>query len=317
MPECVVFEPAHLLPTAWQPFLAAGPVRLFNPGLLADGDGWLLAFRVVAADGLRRIGLCRLDRALRPIPGSALPLSDSLRIRPDRSYVDQVRAWFADPRLYRLGDRVFIYWNSGWHEPRNAQFLQELDPTTLRPIGVARELLLRGPRQPLEKNWTLFGTGPFFAVYSPAPHRVLSCSLDGGDDIEFAEVASTPWRHDQLRGGAPAQFCAGTYWSFCHTIENEPAGYRYAARVYRFAATAPFAPTHEPAGELDLGWREGNHRLHPSLNPAIDQVIYPCGAAHSGDRWLVSFGINDERCAVAVLRDDEVAGATRPLGGAA
>jgi hypothetical protein len=293
-------------------------VRLFNPGLLADGDGWLFAFRVVAADSLRRIALARLDRQLRPIAGSAIALSDSFRLPPGRDYPAQVRVWFADPRLYRLGGRLFVYWNSGWHEPQNAQFLHELDPATLRPVGVAREMLLRGaPRRPLEKNWMLFGEGSFHATYSPAPHRVLAFTLEGDGDIAFSDTATTAWDSPSLRGGAPPQHHAGSYWSFCHTIETELAGYRYAARVYRFAATAPFAPTHEPAGELDLGWRDGNRRLHPSLNPAIDQVIYPCGAAHAGDCWLVSLGINDERCAIAKLSDGEVARALRPIGGAA
>ena len=43
---------------------------------------------------------------------------------------------FADPRLYRLAGRLFVYWNSGWHEPQNHQFLQELDPVSLRPVGI-------------------------------------------------------------------------------------------------------------------------------------------------------------------------------------
>lgn len=313
MADCILFQPEELLPNTWRHFLTSGPVRVFNPGLLRDGDGWLFAFRVVAIDGLRRIGICRLNAALRPIAGSAVALTDLVRMSPQGSYPEQAHTWFADPRLYRLAGRLFVYWNSGWHEPHNCQFIQELDSATLRPVGEPRELRLRGERQPLEKNWTLFGEGPFFAVYAPMPHRVLSFSPAGEGDIELADIASTDWEGGRLRGSAPPQLVDGRYWSFCHTIESSPEGHRYAAAVYRFATVAPFAPTDAPAGSLALGNPFGERRLHAKLNPAVGEVLYPCGAAHDGTRWLVSHGINDEHCAISILSNDEVARALRPL----
>jgi len=314
MPDCIVFTPEELLPDAWRHFLTAGPVRVFNPALIRDADGWLFAFRVVATDELRRIAVVRLDRTLTAVAGSGVALTDLVRFAPNGEYPTQALEWFADPRLYRFGARLFIYWNSGWHEPRNCQFLQELDPKNLHPIGCPRELILRGQRQPLEKNWTLFGDGPFYAVYSPAPHRVLGFSLTGEGDIEFADISVTPTDNAGLRGGAPPQLADGHYWSFCHTIESAADGYRYAAAVYRFAATAPFAPTDTSAGVLALGNPFGGKRLHPKLNPAVGEVLYPCGAAHDAGRWLVSHGINDEHCAISLLSAAEVRGALRPLG---
>jgi hypothetical protein len=316
MPECIVFKPEELLPVAWRGFLAAGPVRMFNPALLRDGGNWIFAFRVVAMDGLRRLAVCRLDGALRPVVGSSVALTDLIQIPRERGYPEQALLWFADPRLYRLGGRLFIYWNSGWHEPHNCQFLHELRAADFRPVGVPREMKLAGARQPLEKNWTLFGTDPFYAIYSPTPHRVLSFSLSGDGDIEFAECASVPWADDGLRGGAPPQLVDGRYWSFCHMIENAPDGYRYTAAVYRFAAAPPFAPTDAPTGTLALGNPFGGRRLHAKLNPAVGEVIYPCGAAHEDGRWLVSHGINDEHCAISILSEADVARALRPVRGA-
>ena len=138
----VIFRAAELLPESWRHLVRDGPVRTFNPGLLRDGEGWLFAYRIVAADGRRRIGICRLDPRLRIIEGSARALTDQVTFRPQANYSEIARQWFADPRLYRFSGRLFVYWNSGWHEPRNHQFLQELDPTTLRPVGHAREMLL-------------------------------------------------------------------------------------------------------------------------------------------------------------------------------
>lgn len=324
--EGVVYTPRDLLPDEWKTVAADGPVRMFNPGLLADGDTWLFAYRVVAHDGLRRIALCRLDRSLRVISGSQRPLSDGFRLRKETAYPEIVRNWFADPRLYRFGERVFVYWNSGWHEPRNYQFLHELDPVTLQPIGTARELLLAsGERQKLEKNWTLFQdeAGGLRAVYSITPHRVLQFSLEGGGDIACSDLSSVAWSidgypasHGGLRGGTPPQRDGRDRVSFCHSVHDGPTGYRYAAAVYRFAGAAPFSPIDRPLAPLRLFNPYGETRINPALNPAVAEVIYPCGAARDRSRWLVSHGINDEHCAISIVSDSEVAATLAPGAGA-
>ena len=319
--ECVMFDPADLLPEDWKHFMATGPVRTFNPGLLRDREGWLFAYRVVGPDGSRRIAICRLDATLRMVAGSPQPLTDHVRFVAPHDYPDIVTQWFADPRLYRLRGRVFLYWNSGWHEPRNWQFLQEIDPATLAPMGRPRELILRGERQKLEKNWTLFEASgaELHAIYSITPHRVLQFSLEGEGDLCFEEIARTEWsiegypaNHGGLRGGAPPVLIDGEFWSFCHTVHDGADGYRYAAAAYRFAARRPFAPTFRPIAPLELGGPFPAQRAYARLNPAVGEVIYPCGAAFDGTRWLVSHGINDERCAISRISCDAVLGSLRP-----
>jgi hypothetical protein len=320
--ECLVFDSATLLPAAWRDPAAAGPIRAFNPALLRDGAGWVLAYRVVLADGCRRLAACRLDAALRVIADSPVPLSDAVSFPTDSGLPEIARQWLADPRLYRSDGRVFVYWNSGWHEPRNHQFLQELDPARLTPIGAPRELILaRGDRRPLEKNWTFFadGAGVLHAVYSILPHRVLRFSLAGTGPIAFDEAATTAWElteyppcHGGLRGGAPPVWHDGRFWSFCHSVHDGPQGYRYAAAVYCFSGDATFAPVAEPRQPLELGAPHRSVRLHPRLNPAVDEVIYPCGAAHDGAGWLISHGLNDERCAISRLYPAAVCAALLP-----
>jgi hypothetical protein len=179
---------------------------------------------------------------------------------------------------------------------------------------------LSGERQRLEKNWTLFGDGPCFAIYSVAPHRVLAFSLAGAGEIKFREAATQNWdidsytrEHGPLRGGAPPQLVDGHYWSFCHTVNGIEGSYRYAPAVYRFAATAPFAPTGAPTKPLTFGTSHRVARHFPKLNPAVGEVIYPCGAAYRDGVWRVSHGVNDERCAIAVVPHAEVVAAVRPL----
>jgi hypothetical protein len=322
MSQSIVYNTEELLPDAWRRFAAPGPVRAFNPGLLCDGDGWIFAYRIVGPDGLRRIGLCRLDGALRVNFGSQQPFSDHVRFAPGHGLPEIATQWFADPRLYRLGGQLYIYWNSGWHEPGNHQFVQALDPATLRPVGHPRELLLRGGRQKLEKNWTFFEhpSGTLHALYSILPHCVLQFTLAGDGPVVFEEVVTTNWAleayppcHGGLRGGAPPQFAEGDYSVFCHSVHDGAGGYRYAAAVYRFAATYPFQPVHQPSKPLALAAGLTGRRVHPRLNPAVAEVIYPCGAARDGDRWVVSHGLDDERCAISILSEDEVLANLAPV----
>jgi len=320
MPESIIFDNQELLPASWRHFGGQGPVRAFNPSLLRDGDGWVFAYLVVGPDLLRRIALCRLDRNLQVIAGSPVAFSQSIRFAPGHHYAEPAQTWFADPRLYRLAGRLFVYWNSGWHEPFNYQFLQEIDPRDFRPIGFAREFNLLGPRQKLEKNWTLLGDGPFYAIYSITPHRVLQFSLDGEGAIDFTEAVWTEWNNDAysraygtLRGGAVPQRIGEHYYSICHSVHPAPDGYRYVAAVYRFAAHQPFAPTDAPIRPLALPNPFGGTRRHAKLNPAVGEVLYPCGAAFADGRWLVSYGVNDECCMIAVLSGAELDDSLQPL----
>lgn len=319
----VAFDNARLVPAAWQGAPGAA-VHTFNPGLLADGEGWLLAYRVVAEPELeRRIALCRLDHRLQIIPGSAVPFTDWVRFSRNATFPStQATSWFADPRLYRLAGRTYIYWNSGWHEPRNHQFLQEIDATSLRPIGAPRELTLSSPRQKLEKNWALFECEKeVYAVYSVDPYRVIRVDLAGEGSLQGEELTPA-WPnahgyarvHGGLRGGAPPQRLGDHFYAFCHSIEDDPTGYRYVVGAYRFAANPPFRPTDMPRTPLALTVPAHARRQWPKLNPAVSDVLYPAGAAYRDGNWLISLGVDDERCAIAIVPHDEVLHTFTPVG---
>ncbi|PTX92611.1 hypothetical protein [Opitutus sp. ER46] len=317
----VLFDNAELLPAAWRDEARGQAVRVFNAGLLRERAGWLLAYRVVIEPAAkRRIAICRLTERFAVVPGSPVALSDQVRFGALADAVGQTTTWFADPRLYRLSGRLFVYWNSGWHEPQNHQFLQELDAVTLQPVSRARELALAGRRQKLEKNWALFEADGLFAVYSVHPHRVLRFSLAGNGPIEFSEVGpATPnpggyaQAHGGLRGGAPPQRCGDHFYSFCHSIENGDDGYHYTAGVYRFAARAPFAPTDMPRIPVAIPLPAAARRSLPKLNAAIGGVVYPAGAAYANGHWVVSLGVDDERCALAILDHQAILATLEPV----
>jgi hypothetical protein len=314
MIEGRVFRTDELIPGLWRRFLDDGPVRIFNPGLLHTASGWLLAFRVVGPDLKRRIGLTRLTSDFLVQTETTTAFTDYIRFGPQRRYSEYVENWFADPRLFRLDERVFMYWNSGWHDPENVQFIQEIDVHALRPIGAPRELRLRGPRRKIEKNWSFFESGAMYAIYSVSPHRVLKFSLDGEDHIDFEPVCENDWdtekfvaHYGEIRNGAPPQRVGDRYFSVCHSRVGSPDGVIYLPSVYCFSATFPFRPIAPPRRPLALPNPWGTSTDYERLNPSVAQVVYPCGAAYDQNHWIISYGINDEHCAIAVLSAAELA----------
>lgn len=320
-------EPLRLIPTtplvpeAWQD-LRAGPIWAFNPSLLRHGAGFLLAYRLVGADGRRRIGLCRLSGLFTVVPGSAVAYSDHIVFPSGAPLAEQARSWFADPRLFRLGDGVFIYWNSGWHEPANAQFIQQIDADSLRPIGPPRELVLDGTRRAIEKNWMLFESGgACHAVYSINPHRILSFSLQGSQAIVCRPVAATAWADQsyqpvwgELRGGTPPQRADdGCFHSFCHSVHGPPGAYVYSAAAYSFSAEFPFAPVKVPTRPLAIVIPSQMQSGQERLNRVVREVVYPAGAVFDRGRWVVSLGVNDQHCALAPVSIADLAAHQRRI----
>jgi hypothetical protein len=181
---------------------------------------------------------------------------------------------------------------------------------------------LTGARQKLEKNWALFeADGAVFAVYSVNPHRIVEVKLTGEDSIGCEEVhaaipnpAGFAQLHGGLRGGAPPQRYADRFTSFCHAIENSPDGYSYVAAAYQFSAVPPFFPVAMPRRPLTLRVPDEARRKHAKLNPAVGHVVYPGGAARQDRGWALSIGIDDERCAIAFVTDEELTETLESVG---
>jgi hypothetical protein len=97
------------------------------------------------------------------------------------------------------------------------------------------------------------------------------------------------------------------YYSFCHSLQQSGEEIHYVPAVYAFDAEPPFQPAKSTSLPLPLGNPFGCAGVHSRLNPAITSVIYPCGAAFRDNHFVISYGINDEHCAISVLPYEEVA----------
>jgi hypothetical protein len=52
--------------------------------------------------------------------------------------------------------------------------------------------------------------------------------------------------------------------------------------------------------------------VQPRLNDQVGAVIFPTGAVFERGRWLVSYGINDEHCAVGVFEHTDLTASLLP-----
>ncbi|HRK69684.1 MAG TPA: hypothetical protein PKY73_19230 [Hyphomonas sp.] len=322
----MILDSAHLVPETWTDG-SAESCYVFNPAIVMIHGRFIMAYRVVTADGVRRVAISELDAvSLQPKTETIVPLSD---------LIQDGGQWCADPRFCTFGERLFIHYNDGWRIP-NQIYLLELDPDRLIPRGPARPLVLEGPRLPVEKNWLLFQhDGELLAVYRIAPHTILHVELAGGDRVYCRRLVERDWnsapyakQYGEPRGGTPPVRIGGIYYSFFHS--TYPADFlrrlmgrlrrymprnsmRYAAGFYGFAVTPSFQPvlfTPTPVLRPD---RSLPRRRLPPLNPSVKDSVYPSGAVWTGEKWIVAYGARDELCCIGTLTHDSLLKASQWL----
>lgn len=309
----VSFDNHLLVPAEWQ---GGGPARAFNPTIAAVGDGYAMCYRVVQEGSeLRRFATCLLDADLELVEGSVTPLSDKVTF-VDQSLPERSHVWHADPRFVRLSGRLYVLWNDGALRPANHQFLAPMSEDGLHLAGPARELTTAN-RRPIEKNWAPFEVdGQVFITYKSRPHVVLSVDLDDAAADDSGKLVAEPAYQSGfatkyealygiLRGGAQPVRDGDSFLVLGHSSFVGIPGRTYRAAFMRFDAKPPFRVTQMSTVPFDLPHDFGTEFLYERLNEVVGDVVYPCGLVPDGDDWVASYGVNDERCAVArVSRKD-------------
>lgn len=307
----IEYDAADLTPEAWRD---GGPARAFNPAIAEVDGGYAIAYRVVQVDSEhRRVATARLDRDLALIPGSVTALSDGA-VFADAGLPERALTWHADPVYARLGGRLYLLWNDGGARPANHQFIAPMTEDGLRFAGPARELTTLD-RRDIEKNWTLFDVdGDVYATYSYRPHRVLRVDLDTTDPVIIATPAfksefATAYEKffGVIRGGTQPVRVGDAFVAMAHSSYKVPEGRVYRGVLVEFEAKAPFRVRRISTAPFDLPSHVGTVFAHEKLNPAVHEVVYPRGLIQrSSDEWIVSYGLNDEECAIAVVSSADI-----------
>jgi predicted GH43/DUF377 family glycosyl hydrolase len=311
-----IFDKQSLIPAGWRGVSDGTDFHTYNPAICQHGDTTLMAVRICSPDRLRKIALMRLGPDFSPLPESVTPLSDYFQFH-DASRLDrQSLTWFADPRLFSAGERLFMHFNNGGVAP-NRIFLVELNPVSLLPIEAVREVDLAGDRDPVEKNWIFFADrGEIFAIYRHCPFQLTRVDLDvpgravcrldyrqGWDASAYAD------RFGEIRGGATPVRQGGTLITMFHSayIQADRDMQIYVGGLLRLEPDPPFRPVaYTRDATLGLTAAELALPLRPSLNARDKTVFYPCGLTTQSDQLFVSYGVNDEYAAIRRIDVDDM-----------
>lgn len=167
-----------------------------------------------------------------------------------------------------------------------------------------------------EKNWTWFGkTGSPHCLYSLHPLEIHAFNPDP-IAAETTSPRELPWIYGTLRGGTNPELHDGQYWMFFHSSLpwKDATGTvlfgrdrRYYMGAVTMTAEPPFRLTSITPTPLLRGSEEDPRTV---LGPP---VVFPCGAKLIDGSWLVTMGINDERCGWISIPHEELKAKMVPI----
>lgn len=152
-----------------------------------------------------------------------------------------------------------------------------------------------------EKNWSFFESdGKLYFVYQMFPHTVVETDLNGRIITEYKthKFNSSFWKYGEPRLSLNPVYKDGCFHSFFHshlTIldENGCPNRIYFAGYYTFQAEPPFEILE--VKDTPILWGNKHRKMKEKDNP---YCVFPCGVIVKDDQFHISFGINDEECAL-------------------
>lgn len=332
----LTYPTSALIPPVWLEIDTLDNFVVYNPAIVRFRHRLLMAYRVDSGRGAtfqRRIGLCELDEQLRVVAGSVRPFSATIRCGGERHYDPRFLVY--RDRLF------LHYNNNFQTRPNHIFLVEVdpdtlFARTPARPLELTGPRQLIEKNWLLFDH-----EGDLFAVYQLAPHTILRVNLAEDGPIECRPLYTTAWdvaaytrQYGPLGGGTPPVRQGDVYVSFFHS--KQPLGRlywlmrywpvtpgtklprylaaierrlrrplelkRYVGGVYTFAATPPFRPLWMMPAPLLHPADERPYQRRVRTNPCADGIVYPCGSIPWGhDRWLVSYGVHDERCCLRCI----------------
>jgi predicted GH43/DUF377 family glycosyl hydrolase/glycosyltransferase involved in cell wall biosynthesis len=323
-----IYNNLDLVPEPWirarghAPAGAGNDWYVFNPTLVRLTDAYVMTYRVVdEVHKTRRIASCKLATDLSIVPGSVTPLSDLIEFEGSDGFTQRTLTWHADPRYFRLGTDLYVFWNDGSVKPGNHQFLLKIGPDGLTPAGKAR-LVRKTPHEArIEKNWQFFDSPQgVHVIYENRPLHLLTADLSGSGAVVCREVVKTDWvtayedKFGHIRGGAQPVLHHGSLLTLAHSSHKNSHGKLvYHPWFYQFEAQHPFSVTHRPKGPFMFAVPGLDKPRLPQLNKQTAAVVYPGGLVIEQDRTVMSFGVNDEACAVGVFQTEDILDSMEPV----
>jgi predicted GH43/DUF377 family glycosyl hydrolase len=150
-----------------------------------------------------------------------------------------------------------------------------------------------------QKNWTWFiQNNSLMIVYRMNPHVVLEVDLTTKKVVteykHFQDI-SEMWDFGECRMGSNPILKDGYYHNFFHSsLPWKHPKRQYFMGYYKFESVPPFKIV-EISKEPILYGNEIDERVLKNISPL---VIFPCGAIEKDGKFIVSFGLNDEKTGI-------------------
>ena len=278
-----------------------------NPGVVADGEGYLLAYRAeytsflnylvkhVTLNRNKVIGLARLDQELNVI-GTSSYLKDSA------PGVKATKQSPNDPRMIKLGDNAYIFYNDRYYCEEEKTHVRQMYmcPVVGDHFGEAKRLVFadstaftnKGNKfRNIEKNWSPFiYNNEIHLIYLIDPLVVLRLDIESGECTFVSENESKKiWDVGIARGGTPCVKDGDHYLSLFHspakaTCLGHAHANAYVMGAYWFSSEPPFEVVRSTK-------RPFNGK---SFYTGLRKFIFPTALIDEGDSVLVFYGKDDK-----------------------
>jgi hypothetical protein len=202
----------------------------------------------------------------------------------------------SDPKLFKLGEEIWVTFNTGHTDKPNRIFAAQLHPV----LSSAYELDLPG-RQVIEKNWALFRRdGALHALYSVHPTIVLrAVDRRSSGRIEFEKLGAAAGKEPT----APGALTLGSQLTALDEDGNDFAAVVHRKFYWKRRRTYLGLPARiqfdREACRIAIGHSYLAHSLSALLgdrvrhNPNLQSCTYFSGIMVSDDRAVLGYGIND------------------------
>lgn len=331
------YSETDLMPSGWQRYATDDAVAIYNPAIIRYRSRLLMAYRVDLGRGgamQRKIGLCALDANLAVIPDSVRPFSDTIQGGHPRHY-DPRFLIYQDRLFLHYNNNVQTRPNQIFLVEVDADTLAARTPARCLALAGPRRQIEKNwmffehdgelfavyqiaPHTILRVNLDGHGTIPCRRIYTTpwdvTPYTKEYGLLGGGTPPVRQGNEYLSFFHSQQPLSplhwfmhywpvAPGRKLPRTIAAVERRLRKPFARKRYLAGVYTFAATPPFPPRWLlPTPILHPETEPPYQRYRQRINPDANGIVYPCGAVPWGDdRWLVSYGVHDERCCLRLV----------------
>lgn len=271
----------------------------YNPSIISDGDGLLMAYRYHDGDTLAtRLALAELDL------GGKVLSNRTLEVNGEAISVE-------DPKLFRFEGQVWIEWVQSTWPNRPVTSVVKYGRLEGNKVVSVHQPAVNSPKA-IEKNWVPMpaGEGLMRFIYECSPNQNI-IEVISGNPVNQLRCPGPVWSYGQIRGGTVPLPYNGKLIRFFHSgLDNEfgPQPRRYFCGAYLMEAQPPFRPvavSRKPivyGSELDLLTGDERRKCIQYKR----QVVFPGGAVFHEGEFLVSVGINDSACAILRIKPDQL-----------